>query len=52
MKREPVRPSLPNFFDHFKSISNSSRPQDIPPTSNIEGPLDFEISLQELENAV
>ena len=50
-KRETVRPSLANFFQYFKDLSNSPRPQDTPPTSNINGPLDFEISPKELEDA-
>ena len=48
-KKEAVFPSLKKFFDHFQNLSNSSRSQNIPGTSGVQGPLDYEISLEELE---
>ena len=36
---------------HFQNLSNSSRPQNIPGTSGVQGPLDYEISLEELETS-
>ena len=50
-KLNSVHPPLVDFFEHFNSISNTNRPQDIPLISNENGPLDFDISLKELENA-
>ena len=43
------QPSISEFLDYFKGISTSSRPNDIPPKCQEEGPLDTEISLQELK---
>ena len=50
-KRGTSLPSLDKFFDHFKKISNSSRPQNIPPMSNSDGPLDQVITVEELLEA-
>ena len=50
-RRETNLPSLDKFVDHFKKISNSSRPQNIPPKSNSAGPLDHVITLEELLEA-
>ena len=50
-KKEAVFPSLKKFFDHFQNLSNSSRSQNIPGTSGVQGPLDYEISLEELETS-
>ena len=50
-RRETNLPSLDKFVEHFKNISNSSRPQNIPPKSNSAGPLDHVITLEELLEA-
>ena len=47
-KREPIAPSMQNFFDYFKNLSVSSRPLEMPENSTSNGPLDYEISLEEL----
>ena len=48
-RKDPVQPSLKKFFDHFQNLSNSSRTQNIPGVSTATGPLDYEISRDELE---
>ena len=50
-KKDPVQPSMKNFFDYFKGLSKSSRALTIPPISSIDGPLDCEILMDELEYA-
>ena len=47
-KREPIAPSMQSFFDYFKNLSVSSRPLEMPENSTSNGPLDYEISLEEL----
>ena len=42
---------MTDFLKYFKEISTSSKPNDIPPKSQEEGPMDAEISLEELKNA-
>ena len=49
-KREPVVPSVDSYFNYFKGLSVSSRPLDMPDESQVQGALDYEISLEELEN--
>ena len=48
-KHESVVPSMDSFFDYFKGLSVSSRPLDVPEGGGVDGPLDSEISLEELE---
>ena len=48
-KREPVQPSLNKFVDHFQELSKSKRAQTVPAMSMDNGPLDFEIILEELQ---
>ena len=50
-KMNPVQPSMKKFFDYFKGLSKSSRALSVPPISNIEGPLDYEMIVDELEYA-
>ena len=50
-KKDAVQPSMKKFFDYFEGLSKSSRTLSVPPISNIEGPLDFEMIVDELEYA-
>ena len=50
-KTNPIQPSSADFVEHFKETFHSKRPQDIPPKSNEKGPLDYIISIKELEDA-
>ncbi len=50
-KSDTVQPTLTEYMHHFKTISNSTRSQDIPEPSKDAGPLDFEITLKELLDA-
>ena len=50
-KKEAVFPSRKKFFDHFQNLSNFSRSQNIPGISEVHDPLDYEISLKELETS-
>ena len=47
--RESVVPSVDSFFDYFKGLSVSSRPLNMPAESEVDGPLDYEITIEELE---
>ena len=40
-----------SFLDHFKSILVTNTPGDIPPESNEQGTLDYEIKIEELKSA-
>ena len=51
VKQDPVKPSMKKFFDHFQDLSKSSRSQTVPPICNNNGPLDFVVSIEELEYA-
>ena len=51
IRKNPVQPSMEKFFDHFQNLSKSSRTQTVPPISTKNGPLDYEIELDELEYA-
>ena len=42
---------MKKFFDYFKSLSKSSRALSIPPICRVDGPLDYEIIVDELEYA-
>ena len=42
---------MKNFYDYFKGLSKSSRALTIPPISDIDGPLDYEMIVDELEYA-
>ena len=50
-KRDPVQPSMKNFFNYFKELSTSSRAQTFPPVNTCNGPLDYEISEDELDQS-
>lgn len=50
-KKNTVMPNMSKFVEHFKKISNSSRPLDIPPVCSDVGPLDFTITSEELLKA-
>lgn len=50
-KKNPVQPSMKKFFDYFKGLSKSSRALSVPPTSDVDGPLDFEMIVEEIEHA-
>ena len=50
-KRNTVMPNMLKFVEHFKKISNSSRPLNMPPVCSDTGPLDFIITLEELSKA-
>ena len=50
-RKDPVQPSMEKFFDHFQNLSKSTRSQTVPPISTNNGPLDYEIELDELEYA-
>ena len=50
-RTNPIQPSSADFVDHFKETFHSKRPQDILPKSNEKGPLDYIISIKELEDA-
>ena len=40
-----------NLLDHYKKLLNSKRPLDLPPDSTKNGKLDYEITLEELDEA-
>ena len=42
---------MKKFFDYFKGLSKSSRALTVPPISSIDGPLDYEMIIDELEYA-
>ena len=50
-KKDPVQPSMKKFYDYFKDLSKSPRALTLPPISNTEGPLDYEMVIDELEYA-
>lgn len=50
-EKDTVQPSMSEYMSHFKTISNSTRPQDTPDLSEEIGPLDFDITLEELLDA-
>ena len=50
-KKNPVQPSMKKFFDYFKVLGESSRALAVPAISSIDGPLDYEMVLDELEYA-
>ena len=50
-KKDPVQPSMKKFFDYFKGLSKSSRALSFPPICTIDGPLDYEMIVDELEYA-
>jgi hypothetical protein len=50
-KSDPIHPSSFQFVEHFKETFNSKRSQEIPPESKEKGPLDYTISVNELEGA-
>ena len=50
-KKDTVQPSMSEYMNHFKTISNSTRAQDTPDVSEEIGPLDFDITLEELSDA-
>ena len=50
-KRDTVQPSMKKFYDYFKELSKSSRALHLPPISQVEGPLDYEMIIDELEYA-
>ena len=50
-KKDPVQPSMKNFFEYFKGLSKSSRALSLPPICTLDGPLDYEVIVEELEYA-
>jgi hypothetical protein len=50
-QKNPIMPDISKFSEHFKKISNSARPLNIPPVCNDAGPLDYIITLEELSEA-
>ena len=50
-KRDSVQPTMKKFYDHFKELSNSSRDPSVPPVCHLDGPLDYEMLVDELEYA-
>jgi hypothetical protein len=50
-QKNRVVPDISKFFEHFNKISNSARQLDIPPVCNVDGPLDFIITHEELSEA-
>ena len=50
-KKDSIQPSMKKFFDHFQNLSKSSRDQTVPSVSTCNGPLDYEIVFEELENS-
>ena len=47
----PTQPSIANFSKYFEKLSNTDRTQDFPKPSEANGPLDYEITEKELEDA-
>ena len=50
-KSDPIHPSSIEFVKHFERVFNTKSTQDIPPESIEKGPLDYTISVKELEEA-
>ena len=50
-KKGPLQPSMTKFFEYFEGLSKSPRAQAIPPISSTDGPLDYEMIVDELEYA-
>ena len=50
-KKGTIKPNLMEFHKYFQQLSNTERIQDFPDLCKENGPLDFTISLKELEEA-
>ena len=50
-KKGTVKPGLAEFRNYFEKLSNTERTQDFPDLCMENGPLDYNISLKELEEA-
>ena len=50
-QKRSTQPSLSDFQKYFEKLSQTNRTQDFPDESSENGPLDYVITLKELENA-